>query len=216
MIHGTLRSSHAIGWHAFTRLLQNLLSAVAAILYSFCSGQTRRRDLAELLLRLRGHDERALCYLVQRRRLALDRIARRLTHLGDAAVVIALVLAMLLSKTPTLVAAGRLAALSLTISHVLVQLLKRSICRPRPELPTGIASLVRAPDRFSFPSGHAAASLALALALAPTVAGPVGLAILVLGLLVGATRCYLGVHFPGDVLVGWFLAALATLLAATL
>jgi hypothetical protein len=56
---------------------------------------------------------------------------------------------------------GRLA---LVVSHLLVQALKRTVARPRPHLGVGLDSLVAAPDRFSFPSGHAAASLSMALA----------------------------------------------------
>jgi undecaprenyl-diphosphatase len=36
--------------------------------------------------------------------------------------------------------------------------------------------------------------------------GPLGVVVLALGLAVGVSRCYLGVHYPGDVLVGWSLA----------
>ena len=45
------------------------------------------------------------------------------------------------------------------------------------------------------------------------LSGPVAGAVLLVGLLVGISRCYLGVHYPGDVMVGWTLAALSVLAA---
>jgi undecaprenyl-diphosphatase len=94
-------------------------------------------------------------------------------------------------------------------SHLAVQALKRTISRPRPQLPVGVISLAEPPDRFSFPSGHSAAALSVGLAVAALVPGAVAPLVLALALLVGVTRCYLGVHYPGDVLAGWFLAVAA-------
>ncbi len=76
--------------------------------------------------------------------------------------------------------------------------------RERPKLWTSIA-----PEQtFSFPSGHAMGSMALVATLAvlawPTrarwfvVAGG-----LVFAVLVGASRVYLGVHYPSDIAAGW-------------
>lgn len=161
---------------------------------------------------LRG-DERALFFLVARRRPALDATMRAVTHLGDAAVTIGAVLALLLTGVAALVVAGAMAAFALTTSHVVVQLLKRSVNRPRPRLPQGLESLVAAPDRFSFPSGHAASSLSVALAVATLLSAPAGALVVGVALLVGTTRCYLGVHYPGDVLVGWLLALLGMMVA---
>jgi undecaprenyl-diphosphatase len=163
--------------------------------------------MTELILRLSRHDERALEALLLRRRWWADHLMRAVTHLGGATVSIALALGLLLAAPAgPLHRAGALGALALALSHGLVQLVKRSVNRPRPRLPVGLESLVRAPDRFSFPSGHAAASLSVALPLAWAIGGLGGAGIGSLGLAVGFSRAYLGVHYPGDVLVGWLLA----------
>lgn len=68
-------------------------------------------------------------------------------------------------------------------------------------------------DSYSFPSGHAMASMSLAAALVviawssrwrwPAIAGGA-----VYVLVVGVSRIYLGVHFPSDILAGWCVAVL--------
>jgi undecaprenyl-diphosphatase len=165
------------------------------------------------IIRLHHHDERALHAMVLRRHPRLDRAMHAVTHLGDAAVTIGVTLALLLGTVPTLRQAGMRAAFALVASHAVVQLLKRTITRARPRMPEGFAALVQPPDRFSFPSGHAASSLSVALAVAAVLAPAASAALVALALVVGLSRCYLGVHYPGDVIAGWMLAVLGVLAA---
>jgi undecaprenyl-diphosphatase len=159
--------------------------------------------MTEWILRAGATDARVLCALARLRTPRLSRFMRMYTHLGDAPVPMGIVALLLLGWVPGV---GVQAALVLALSFLLSQGLKRTISRPRPNLPEGLRSLIDPPDRFSFPSGHASASLAVALPLAAAFGGPVAILILALALLVGISRCYLGVHYPGDVLAGWVLA----------
>jgi undecaprenyl-diphosphatase len=168
------------------------------------------------ILWLGDQDERLLVALVVRRRRLLDPLFRAVTHLADPAVAIAVAGGLAVGVLPELMVTGGHCALTLTISHSTVELAKRAVVRPRPQLPIGLESLAQPPDRFSFPSGHAAAAMAIALPLALGAAPSVALTAMVLAVLVGVSRCYLGVHYPGDVLAGWAIAASSTTAAALL
>lgn len=128
-----------------------------------------------------------------------------ITHLGGS------VPSLLAAGLPLLACcavhqAARLALMTVVVSHLLVQAVKRMVVRRRPAKVERLVSLVREPDCFSFPSGHAAASMSVALVYGvaiPVLAVP----LFVLALLVGFSRIRMGVHYPSDVLVGQLIAA---------
>jgi undecaprenyl-diphosphatase len=140
---------------------------------------------------------------------------RWITHLGDAWATIGVGLGLWLAGGAT-AAAGRAALVANALSHVAVQILKRTVARQRPCDGNGVPlALVDVPDPFSFPSGHSAASTAVAATLA--IAHP-WLAPLVLPLaaLVCASRVRLAAHHLTDVVAGVALGLAGALAAHSL
>ena len=136
---------------------------------------------------------------------AVRRSWRYVTHLGGIELSIAAAALPVFFGQGLVRAAGLNAMLTLAVSHFVVQLIKRSVGRPRPSTRSGCATFIDEPDRFSFPSGHSAAAMAIAVAYGvafPALAAP----LLVVALAVGASRVCLGVHYPGDVVIGQAIA----------
>lgn len=133
-----------------------------------------------------------------------------ITHGGDVAAV---VLFTALLTGILLVRQRRRDALAVFFSvggaAIINVLLKLMFQRTRPTL---FVALVNEKS-FSFPSGHAMGSSALALSLVIMCYRTrfrwlaVVLALLYIGL-IGMSRVYLGVHYPSDVLAGWCVSAI--------
>ncbi len=128
-----------------------------------------------------------------------------LTHLGDAWMVIVFALAPLLLAESSRHLAAAQAGWALLISHLIVQVIKRNIVRARPTVGGHENAFVSIPDRFSFPSGHSTAVMAVAFMHAASFPS-LGWSMLLLAVLVGVSRVRLGVHYPGDVVAGHLIA----------
>lgn len=100
---------------------------------------------------------------------------------------------------------------ALALAHIISQILKPVIGRPRPFVTyPGRPLLIHTPGGYSCPSGHSAASFAAATTLF-LYDRRLGLAVYCLALLIAFSRIFVFVHYPSDTLVGALLGVLSAL-----
>jgi undecaprenyl-diphosphatase len=137
---------------------------------------------------------------------ATERAVARFSHLGEhAALWLAIGTAGVVFDRPRR-SRWRRALTGVGAAYAANVAVKFVVRRPRPVF-DDLPQLIGTPTQLSFPSSHATSSFAAARAYAPLL-GPSGPALYPLAAAMAATRVYLGVHYPSDILAGAVLGTL--------
>ncbi len=147
----------------------------------------------------------------------LDYTFRIITTLGDGLFIVALgaLLFILKAKRHSL-----LLLASFAVSGIIVQLIKNISPSPRPSLflqqqhidyPYFLAQITLH-NFYSFPSGHTASAFTVAASLAFLLKNKsYSFIFLMMAILIGYSRIYLGQHFPEDVVAGSAIGVVSTM-----
>lgn len=154
---------------------------------------------------LQAIDENILLWVQENLRYdKLTPYIKTMTRLGDYGLLwIGFSLLLMLKKDTR--KAGKLSLISICICFLLNNMiLKNLVDRDRPyDVLNDLHILIEKQPDSSFPSGHAANSLASAIVFFKMFKGRKSkVSILVAGLIMALSRVYVGVHYLSDVLVG--------------
>ena len=176
---------------------------------------TRPFSPTAALLRAGKLDHAVMVRLRAWRHPRLTLFFKTITHLGSPWCFAALVATFWLIGTPLSIHLLRRLAAS-GVAYLASEVIKRFFTRRRPQLAmTEFDSLIRTPGDHSFPSGHAAVTVAAAVAFTGADAR-ITIASAAIAALVCFSRVYLGVHFLLDVLAGALLGAASGILTPLL
>lgn len=154
--------------------------------------------------KLQEFDENIILWVQEHlRSKKMTAVIRVLTHLGDFGLLwISISMALIASKKTRRAGVMSLMAISLCffINNIV---LKHLVNRDRPyDAVKDLDILIGKQPDSSFPSGHAANSLASAIVLYNTLEKKTGVSILFAGMMIALSRVYVGVHYLSDVLAG--------------
>jgi len=136
------------------------------------------------------------------RNLGMAPVSRFISRLGDGVLYLLLGLGFALWEPERGAVFLEVGLIAFALELPLYLLLKNTIRRDRPcHRLAGFRAVIEPSDRFSFPSGHAAAAFLFATVLAsfyPSLAP----AVFTVAAMIGLARVLLGVHYPTDIAAG--------------
>lgn len=129
------------------------------------------------------------------------RFARGLSRTADGPLYLAIMLFLAALGTPKTLELLDQLILGLAAERILYFGLKNGIRRQRPSEALRATAFITPGDRFSFPSGHTSAAFLVTSLIALNAPWMAPFCFL-WAASIGLSRVILGVHFPGDTLVG--------------
>lgn len=147
--------------------------------------------------------DQSLFLTINRRHIGyLNRFFLIITNMGGLTSHVCLI--AILTMLPSTRQLGiRLGYVQIVVTAV-VQAFKLMVARVRPYNAMDCFIPLKTERDYSFPSGHTAAAFSSAITIStaiPAVTDPV----ILLAVLIGYSRIYLGIHYPSDVLAGGLL-----------
>lgn len=142
----------------------------------------------------------------------LDAVMPRITHMGGASFTITATLLLIAFFSGVTRLWAIQALISLSLSHLIVRIVKSGYPRQRPylTLPDTRTFPHQLMD-YSFPSGHTTASFSVVVVFA-LHSSLLAVLLMPLAIIVGLSRMYLGLHYPTDCIIGALLGSFTSLL----
>jgi undecaprenyl-diphosphatase len=167
----------------------------------------KNRKFLKFLARL----DRGLCIRISgwNGKKALDRPMQWLSRFGNGYLYPVVALAVTAFDTQIMRPFFSAGLASFVVQHSTYKLVKTKTRRLRPfEVIPQIRKIISLPDRYSFPSGHAAGAFLMATLFGHFYPGS-GTTCYGIASLVAFSRVYNGIHYPSDVLAGSLLGVLS-------
>lgn len=138
---------------------------------------------------------------------AINLLFRVITRIGGATFTIGVVVLLMIFSHNPVRQIAIYSAISLAISHLPVQVLKKLYPRKRPYITLEDTRFHSNPLKdHSFPSGHTTAVFSIIIPFVIFIPA-LSYILIPIGVLVGISRMYLGLHYPSDVMAGAILGS---------
>ncbi|MGC8964711.1 MAG: phosphatase PAP2 family protein [Brevinematia bacterium] len=153
-----------------------------------------------------------LSKVIKIRNKILTKILKLISRIGDWWILSLLSIILIFLNLKL----GILLSISLIIQVLLQKIIKNIFTRKRPYIKhrTKIKNLIVPPDRYSFPSGHTAGAFVVFFSFLRFYP-EISIIVLVIAIIIGFSRIYLGVHYLTDVIFGIIIGLISTEIANT-